>query len=65
MPSLRPARRLLLRSQVNRIVVLASLLVILPSIVVAEHVRRGAGREVARWGVALVARLCGIRFEVR
>jgi 1-acyl-sn-glycerol-3-phosphate acyltransferase len=65
MPSLRPARRLLLRSQVNRIVVLTSLLVILPSIVVAEQVRRGAGREVARRGVALVARLCGIRFEVR
>ncbi len=52
------------RAQVNRILVTLALLVLLPSIVVAERCRRGAGRRVARRGIAAVARLCGVRFVV-
>ena len=42
-----------------------ALVVLLPVIVVGERVRRGVGRGVARWGVSVVAALCGVRFEVR
>jgi 1-acyl-sn-glycerol-3-phosphate acyltransferase len=53
-----------LRSQLNRILVLVSLVVLLPSIVIAERTKAGRGRAVAGRGVATVAQLCGVRFEV-
>ena len=60
-----PAPRHRVRAQVNRPLVAAGLLVLLPLVVVAERLHRGAGRRVARWGVAVVAFLCGVRFERR
>lgn len=54
----------MIRRQLNRVVVVGGLLVLLPLIVVAERVRPGAGRRVARAGVGAVARLCGVVFVV-
>jgi len=45
------------------VVAVGSLVLLLPSIVLGEHLRRGSGRRVARRGLAVVARLCGITFE--
>ena len=53
-----------LRTQFNRILVLLSLVVLLPSIAVAERVRRGKGRTLAVRSVSLVARMCGVVIEV-
>lgn len=53
-----------MRTQLNRIVVIAALVVLLPAIIAAEALRGGAGRRVARRGVLIVARLCGVRFVV-
>jgi 1-acyl-sn-glycerol-3-phosphate acyltransferase len=58
-------RRHGVRAQLNRILVVGALLVLLPAIVVAERVHRGAGRRLARWGVSVGATLCGVRFDVR
>jgi len=58
----RAARRL--RAEYNRVLVVGALLVLLPTIVVVERLRRGTGRRLARWGVSVVAALCGVRFVV-
>jgi 1-acyl-sn-glycerol-3-phosphate acyltransferase len=54
-----------LRAQANRCLVVVALLLLLPSIVVVERVRRGAGRRLVRWGVSVVATLCGVHVLVR
>ena len=53
------------RAQVNRAVAGVALLLLLPSVALFERVRRGTGRAVARHGISIVARLCGVRFDVR
>lgn len=53
------------RAQVNRLLVVAAVLVAHPAVAVAERVRPGAGRRVARRAVLLCARACAVRFEVR
>ncbi|MDP1820577.1 MAG: lysophospholipid acyltransferase family protein [Acidimicrobiales bacterium] len=53
-----------MRPQVNRIVILAMLAVALPAIAGAERVRPGAGRALALRVIRLLARLCGVRFEI-
>jgi 1-acyl-sn-glycerol-3-phosphate acyltransferase len=60
-----PPRRHLVRSQLNRVLVLGSLLLLLPSVAVAERLRAGWGRALAGGGVAAVAKLCGVTFDVR
>jgi 1-acyl-sn-glycerol-3-phosphate acyltransferase len=62
-----PGRQLrtAVRAQYNRVVVVVALLVLLPTVVVGERLRRGSGRRVRRWGISIVATLCGVRFEVR
>ncbi len=54
-----------MRAQVNRIVVVTSVLVLLPVVVVGDRLRPGSGRRHLRWGVSIVATWCGVRFEVR
>ena len=54
-----------LRAQYNRIIVVVALLVLLPVVVIGERVRTGSGRRILRWGVSILATVCGIRFEVR
>jgi 1-acyl-sn-glycerol-3-phosphate acyltransferase len=54
----------ILRSQLNRILVLLALVVALPSIAVAQRFRRGMGRLLAVRAVRLVARLCGLMIDV-
>jgi len=54
-----------LRAQANRVVVLGGLVVLLPLVVVGERVRHGSGRRLLRWGLSIVAALCGVHFEVR
>lgn len=51
-----------LRIQLNRVVVAAGLLVVLPLMAVGEWLRPGAGRIVARAGIRVIARACGITF---
>jgi 1-acyl-sn-glycerol-3-phosphate acyltransferase len=58
------ALRSAFRAQYNRGFVVAGLLVLLPAVVVGDRVRRGSGRRILRWGVSIVASLCGVRFEV-
>lgn len=53
-----------LRAAGNGIVVVIGLLVTLPAVVLAERVRRGAGRTVAARAIAVIAATCGIRFRV-
>jgi 1-acyl-sn-glycerol-3-phosphate acyltransferase len=53
-----------LRAQFNRLVALVILPIALPLIVLAEAVHRGSGRAVAVRSVRLIARLCGVRFQV-
>lgn len=53
-----------MRVQVNRIIVALAVVALLPAIAAAEALRPGAGRRVARRGVQLTARVCGVRFEV-
>ncbi len=52
------------RAQVNRVIVLAVLVVALPAIAVAERIRPGAGRRLARRAVLFAASLIGVRFAV-
>ena len=54
-----------LRAQLSRVIVVVALVVLLPVVAVAERVRRGAGRLVVHGAVPVVARLCGVVFEVR
>ena len=53
------------RTQVNRIVIVVAVCVILPLVACVERIRPGQGQAVARRGIRLVARCCGIAFEVR
>jgi 1-acyl-sn-glycerol-3-phosphate acyltransferase len=53
-----------LRSQLNRILVLVALVISLPTIAFAERLRTGKGRVVAVRTVRLVAGLCGVAFDV-
>ena len=53
------------RAQVNRIVVVLAIAVCLPLLLLAERFRPGAGHRVARRSIVVVARLCGIRFDIR
>lgn len=57
--------RTALRAQYNRIIVSIGLLVLLPVVVIGEKVRAGSGRSLLRWGVSIVATMCGIRFDIR
>lgn len=54
----------MVRSQVNRVLVALTLLVVLPVIAVAERVRAGAGRRVAIATARRLAWVCGVRVEV-
>lgn len=53
------------RGQLNRCIAVVALIVLLPVVAVAERMRRGAGRSVARRSILRVGRLCGVVFEVR
>lgn len=53
------------RARYNRVFVVAGLLVLLPVVVVGNRLHGGWGRRILRWGVSIVASLCGVRFEVR
>jgi 1-acyl-sn-glycerol-3-phosphate acyltransferase len=57
--------RLAVRSQLNRVLVAITLFVALPTIAIAEPIRRGAGRRVAVGTVRWLAWACGVRVEVR
>jgi 1-acyl-sn-glycerol-3-phosphate acyltransferase len=52
------------RPQLNRLLVWVALLVVLPLVAAGERLRRGAGRRIARRSVRVVARLCGVVFDV-
>jgi len=52
------------RGQLNRVVVVAGLLVLLPAVCVVERLHRGSGRRLARWGASVGATACGVHFEV-
>jgi len=54
-----------LRSQVNRLLVIAGLVTVLPEVALAERWRPGTGSGVARRGVRRIAGACGVRFETR
>ena len=54
----------MVRSQVNRVLVALTLLVVLPAIAVAERIRPGAGRRIAISTGRRLARACGVRVEV-
>jgi 1-acyl-sn-glycerol-3-phosphate acyltransferase len=62
-----PGRRLrtAVRAQCNRVLVVVALLVLLPTVVIGERLRRGSGCHILRWGVSIVATMCGVRFAVR
>ena len=53
------------RSHLNRIIVLAALLVVLPMIAISERVHRGWGRAFAVRAIRRTGRLCGVTFDVR
>lgn len=54
----------MLRSQLNRAVLLAALVVVLPTIAVAEKIRAGSGRTLAVKTIRRIAHICGIRIDV-
>ena len=64
-PDRHGSKRHRLRSQGNRCLVVVALLILLPAVVLTERVRPGTGRRLARWGVSVVATLCGVRVVVR
>lgn len=53
------------RAQLNRVIVVVALALGFPAVAGAERLRGGWGRVVADGLVAVVSRLCGIRFVVR
>jgi 1-acyl-sn-glycerol-3-phosphate acyltransferase len=57
--------RTAVRAQCNRVLVVAALLILLPTVVIGERIRHGSGRRILRWGISVLATLCGIRFAVR
>lgn len=52
------------RAQLNRVLVTLGVLGCLPVVLVAERLRAGGGRVVAGHAIRIVARLCGLTFEV-
>lgn len=54
----------MIRSHLNRIILVGALLVILPTIAITERLRRGTGRRFATSAIRTIARLCGIHIEV-
>ncbi len=54
----------MIRSQLNRVIVISVLLVVLPGIAIAERLRRGAGRRLAVAAIRRAALMCGVRIEV-
>lgn len=58
----RPTHRV--RPQVNRLVVAAGLVVALPAIALAERLHPGGGRRIAHGLLRVLARVCGVVFEV-
>lgn len=54
-----------LRAQLNRAVAIPLLVVVLPSVAIAERVREGAGRRVAIAAADRVTWLCGVTVTVR
>jgi 1-acyl-sn-glycerol-3-phosphate acyltransferase len=52
-----------MRAQVNRVVVVAGLLVSMPAVVIADKLRSGMGRAVALRAFRGAARVCGVRFD--
>ncbi len=53
-----------MRPQLNRIFLLAVLIVVLPGVVLGERLHRGSGRRLAVGAIRRVARVCGVRVEV-
>lgn len=47
----------------SRVLILTALLVVLPTIAIAERFRDGSGRVVAVTAIKILAKLCGIQFE--
>ena len=56
--------RVVVRSQVNRVLVAITLLLVLPLIALTERVREGAGRRIAVRAMWALTRVCGLRVEV-
>lgn len=54
-----------MRAQLNRLVVVASLLLALPTVAVVGRINRRAGRRVAVRAVKMMSRVCGVRIDVR
>ena len=54
----------MLRSHLNRVVLVGVLLVVLPTVAITERLRKGSGRKVAVAAIVRVARVCGIHIEV-
>lgn len=54
----------MIRSQINRSILISVLLVVLPLIAITERLRVGTGRGLAIAAIRRVARLCGIQIEV-
>jgi 1-acyl-sn-glycerol-3-phosphate acyltransferase len=52
------------RSHLNRVVLVGVLLVVLPAVAITERLRKGAGRTLTVATIRRVARVCGIRIEV-
>jgi 1-acyl-sn-glycerol-3-phosphate acyltransferase len=63
----RPFGRLLtgIRSQLSRLVIVVALAIMLPLVVLAEKLRGGRGRALARRCIRGTSRLCGITFDVQ
>jgi 1-acyl-sn-glycerol-3-phosphate acyltransferase len=52
------------RSRVNRIVVIITLLVVLPAVAITERASHGKGRRVALWSIRRISTVCGIDFVI-
>lgn len=53
------------RSQLNRVLVVLALLAVLPFVALSERVRKGTGRRVVVRAIRMVARMCGVRIDVK
>lgn len=54
----------MIRSQLNRVILVGALLIVLPAVAVTERIRRGTGRRLVVSAIRRVARLCSIGIEV-
>ena len=54
----------MIRSHLNRVILVIVLLAVLPAVAVTERLRRGTGRRLAVAAIRWVARVCGIQIEV-